>query len=98
MAFPRMRGGDPPAFPQNYSSLSLFPACAGVILGAADLPVLVPVDRARRNELFPACAGVIPHASGFLAGKLSFPRMRGGDPTWLQIVRLADGFSPHARG
>ena len=49
-------------------------------------------------NVFPACAGVIPDVTDTIGLRLSFPRMRGGDPgvSMQEARRLV--FSPHARG
>ena len=48
--------------------------------------------------LFPAYAGVILTKSFEEHGFVTFPRLRGGDPIWLNGLVGAGYFSPHVRG
>ena len=49
-------------------------------------------------KVFPACAGVIPATLLISGNRVSFPRMRGGDPMLEFPIGLFIQFSPHARG
>ena len=49
-------------------------------------------------SLFPAYAGVIPVRAATLFTLSTFPRIRGGDPRFLQLPVYHNGFSPHTRG
>ena len=49
-------------------------------------------------SLFPACAGVIPISLKHTLMKLTFPRIRGGDPELGKITTDENGFSPHTWG
>ena len=49
-------------------------------------------------SLFPAYAGVIPILTTFDSGKLTFPRIRGGDPQYYELGQQKPFFSPHTRG
>ena len=51
-----------------------------------------------KNVLFPACAGVIPLPGFKWHDSDTFPRMRGGDPSYSQYSIDKGDFSPHARG
>ena len=48
--------------------------------------------------LFPAYAGVIPGEQNKKAPALSFPRLRGGDPSVLSVAMFTKDFSPPTRG
>ena len=49
-------------------------------------------------SLFPAYAGVILSRLKQLVTRLTFPRIRGGDPKDARIQSLQPFFSPHTRG
>ena len=49
-------------------------------------------------SLFPAYAGVIPSTIRVALRMLTFPRIRGGDPSACTRARQRVGFSPHTRG
>ena len=49
-------------------------------------------------SLFPAYAGVILPGVMFSFGKISFPRIRGGDPQKKKVNIKVTIFSPHTRG
>ena len=49
-------------------------------------------------SLFPAYAGVIPQRQSKQMMKMSFPRIRGGDPRILWDSFKHFIFSPHTRG
>ena len=48
--------------------------------------------------LFPAYAGVILSGRDAVKVERSFPRIRGGDPTYVFILKTLLDFSPHTRG
>ena len=49
-------------------------------------------------SLFPAYAGVILLPEDAATLKAAFPRIRGGDPTYLNAFPGYECFSPHTRG
>ena len=49
-------------------------------------------------SLFPAYAGVILDGSAIPTARLSFPRIRGGDPNVPAMQASKENFSPHTRG
>ena len=49
-------------------------------------------------SLFPAYAGVIQDSTVYKQSNISFPRIRGGDPTNAGSLALKKSFSPHTRG
>ena len=53
---------------------------------------------AKTNKVFPAYAGVILLAYQLKFHLVSFPRIRGGDPSSYSIEKFATLFSPHTRG
>lgn len=50
------------------------------------------------EQLFPAHAGVIPRPAPPSSGRVSFPRIRGGDPLPGLGLLAQLCFSPHTRG
>ena len=50
------------------------------------------------EQLFPAYAGVIPSPLTETNRAQSFPRIRGGNPSFQIVTRLSLFFSPHTRG
>lgn len=50
------------------------------------------------GTLFPTYAGVIPDEELEMIEKLTFPRIRGGDPDSVYLFSAIVGFSPHTRG
>ena len=49
-------------------------------------------------SLFPAYAGVIPLRKSHCKEDITFPRIRGGNPSMVQLTEDCNGFSPHTRG
>ena len=49
-------------------------------------------------QLFPACAGVILAMVRLMAILITFPRMRGGDPTAIAKLQMALAFPPYTQG
>ena len=49
-------------------------------------------------SLFPAYAGVIPENKHRFRDTMTFPRIRGGDPSQWQHSQTLGTFSPHTRG
>ena len=49
-------------------------------------------------SLFPAYAGVILSFAVMPSTRMSFPRIRGGDPVMQKDEKTFIGFSPHTRG
>ena len=48
--------------------------------------------------LFPAYAGVILDNIYRMVGRMTFPRIRGGDPVREMLQEESGDFSPHTRG
>ena len=54
--------------------------------------------RTKSLIVFPARAGMSPRVRYERELALCFPRTRGDEPPHIGAVRIANGFSPHARG
>ena len=51
-----------------------------------------------RDGVYPACAGIDPGTDPSYRPRLCLPRMRGDRPQAADEVRMAEEFTPHARG